>query len=60
MNFDFSDELKELREQARRFLTEQSPPSVVRQVLDGGGPYADTLWLKMAEMGWLGAPIPEQ
>ena len=60
MNFDFSDELKQLRDQARRYLVEQSPRAVVRQVLDGGEQYATALWRGMAEMGWLGAAIPEQ
>ena len=60
MNFDFSDDLKLLRDQARRFLTEQSPPEVARHVLEGHEPYAATLWRSMAEMGWLGAAIPEQ
>ena len=60
MNFDFSDDLKQLRDQARRFLAEQSPPKVVRQVLEGDEPYAAALWQAMAEMGWLGAAIPEQ
>ena len=60
MNFDFSDDLKQLRDQARRFLAEQSPPKVVRQVLEGGEPHAAALWQAMAEMGWLGAAIPEQ
>jgi alkylation response protein AidB-like acyl-CoA dehydrogenase len=60
MNFDFSDDLKQLRDQARRFLAEQSPPKVVRHVLEGGEPYAAALWHAMAAMGWLGAAIPEQ
>ncbi len=60
MNFDFSDDLKQLRDEARRFLAEQSPPAVVREVLDGAAPYAPALWQKIAEMGWLGAAIPEQ
>ena len=60
MNFEFSDELKQLRDQARRFLAEKSPPGVVRQVLDGAEPYAGALWRDMAAMGWLGAAIPEQ
>jgi acyl-CoA dehydrogenase len=60
MNFDLSDDLKQLRDQARRFLAEQSPPKVVRQVLEGAEPYATGLWHGMAEMGWLGAAIPEQ
>jgi acyl-CoA dehydrogenase len=60
MNFEFSDELRQLRDQARRFLAEKSPPSMVRRVLDGAEPYAASLWRDMAEMGWLGAAIPEQ
>jgi acyl-CoA dehydrogenase len=60
MNFDFSDDLKQLRDQARRFLAEQSPPKVVRQVLEGDEHHAAALWKAMAEMGWLGAAIPEQ
>ncbi len=38
MNFDFSDELKQLRDQARRFLSERCPPAVVRRVLEGDAP----------------------
>jgi alkylation response protein AidB-like acyl-CoA dehydrogenase len=60
MNFDFSDELKQLREQARRFLVQHSQPKVVRSVMEGGEPYASALWREIAEMGWLGAAIPEQ
>ena len=60
MNFDFSDDLKQLRDQARRFLSERSPPSVVRSVLEARETYAADLWRAMAEMGWLGAAIPEQ
>jgi acyl-CoA dehydrogenase len=60
MNFDFSDELKLLRDQARRMLAEQSSSRTVRQVLEGAEPYARSLWQAMAEMGWLGAAIPEQ
>ncbi len=60
MNFDFSDDLKQLRDQARRFLAEQCAPAVVRRSLDEEEPYAAPLWQAMAEMGWIGAAIPEQ
>ncbi len=59
MNFDFSDDLKQLRDQARRFLTERCPPAVVRRSLDGQETYAADLWRAIAEMGWIGAAIPE-
>jgi acyl-CoA dehydrogenase len=60
MNFDFSDDLKQLRDQARRFLSEQCTPSVVRRSLDGQESFAAGLWKEMADMGWIGAAIPEQ
>jgi alkylation response protein AidB-like acyl-CoA dehydrogenase len=60
MNFDFSDEVKLLGEQARRFLADKCPPAVTRQSLDGHAPYAADLWQEVAAMGWIGAAIPEQ
>jgi alkylation response protein AidB-like acyl-CoA dehydrogenase len=60
MNFDFSDEQKQLRDQARRFLAEKSPPKAVRAVLDGQASYDRELWNGLAEMGFLGVAIPEE
>jgi acyl-CoA dehydrogenase len=60
MNFDFSDDLKQLRDQARRFLSEQCPPALVRRSLDGEEQYAAVLWREIANLGWIGAAIPEQ
>ena len=59
MNFDFSDDQKQLRDQARKFLTEKCPPKAVRTVLDGKEPYDRALWKGLAEMGFLGVAIPE-
>ena len=39
MNFDFSDEQKQLREEARRFLADRCPTTAVRVVLEGPEPY---------------------
>ncbi len=60
MNFDFSDDQKMLRDQARKFLTEKCPPKTVRKVLESDGQYDKALWKQIAEMGWLGTAIPEQ
>jgi alkylation response protein AidB-like acyl-CoA dehydrogenase len=60
MNFDFSDEQKQMRDEARKFLSEQCPPKAVREVLDGKAPYDNALWKGLAEMGFLGVAIPEQ
>ncbi len=59
MNFDFSDEQKQMRDEARRFLAEKCPPKAVRAVLDGKAPYDHELWKGLAEMGFLGVAIPE-
>ncbi|MEY9181579.1 alkylation response protein AidB-like acyl-CoA dehydrogenase [Bradyrhizobium sp. USDA 326] len=60
MNFDFSDDQKQLRDQARKFLAEKCPPKAVRVVLDGKAPYDKELWKGLAEMGFLGVAIPEE
>ena len=59
MNFDFSEELIQLRDQARRFLADRCPPAVPRRILEGPEPFAAELWQAIAEMGWTGAAIPE-
>jgi alkylation response protein AidB-like acyl-CoA dehydrogenase len=60
MNFDFSEEQKQMRDQARKFLAEKCPPKAVRAVLDGKEPYDRELWKGLAEMGFLGVAIPEE
>ncbi len=59
MNFDFTDDLKQLRDEARRYLAERCGPAVPRRILDGAEPYDTDLWKQIAGMGWMGASIPE-
>jgi alkylation response protein AidB-like acyl-CoA dehydrogenase len=60
VNFDYSDDQKALKEEARRFLTAASPLSVARGVLENPGPgYDAALWARIVEQGWCGATIPE-
>ncbi len=60
MNFDFPDELKQLRETARALLTQRSPTRVTRKVLDGDDDYDRDLWKEIGALGWLAATTPEQ
>ncbi len=60
MNFEFSDEQKQLRNEARKFLEARCPPKAVRAVLEGSEPYDRELWKGLAEMGFLGVVIPEE
>jgi alkylation response protein AidB-like acyl-CoA dehydrogenase len=60
MNFEFSEEQNLLREQARGFLADNSPPSAARRVLEGEADYDEGLWEKIVEMGWTATVIPEE
>ncbi|HTQ12916.1 MAG TPA: acyl-CoA dehydrogenase family protein [Rhizomicrobium sp.] len=59
MNFDFSDDQKMLRDQARKFLAEKCTNKTVRKVFEGPDGYDRALWKQIAEMGWHGTAIPE-
>jgi alkylation response protein AidB-like acyl-CoA dehydrogenase len=59
MNFDFSADQKALGETARRFLAERCSSEQVRAVIDGGAGMDRALWKGAAELGWLGAALPE-
>jgi alkylation response protein AidB-like acyl-CoA dehydrogenase len=60
MNFDFSDDQRVLRDQARKFLGEHASSARVRRVLDTDAPYDAELWRGMIEMAWPGTAIPEE
>ncbi len=60
MNFDYTDDQKFLKAEARKFLDARCPPSVTRKVLDDAATsYDPDLWQAVVEMGWTGAAIPE-
>src|SRR3546814_266730 len=59
MNFDLSDEQKMLCEQARALLADLSPFDRLRGLIDSGAEWDEPLWRALAEMGFLGAAIPE-
>lgn len=60
MNLDFSDEQKQLRDQVRRFLGEKCSPAAVRKILEGPSAFDRDLYMGLAELGVLGAAIPEE
>lgn len=61
MNFDYSDDQKFLKNEARKFLDAHSTSAAVRAVLnDDAVSYDKALWKGVAEQGWLGAAIPEE
>jgi len=60
MNFDFSEEQKLLQKTARDYLESNAPLSVCRAVLESKETHSAELWKGAAEMGWLGAAVPEE
>ncbi|MEM0984879.1 MAG: acyl-CoA dehydrogenase family protein [Pseudomonadota bacterium] len=61
MNFDFSEDQKFLRSEARKFLEAECTSAKVREVLDDADmTHHSEVWGKVIEMGWLGTAIPEE
>lgn len=60
MDLEFSAEQQQLRDQARRFLSDKCPTTAVRKILESDAPFDRELWKGLAEMGLLGAAIPEE
>ena len=61
MNFDFSDDQKLLKDQARKFLSDKCTRKVVRTVLDNtDSQYSKELWQEIVAMGWTATAIPEE
>jgi hypothetical protein len=59
MNFDFSEDQKFVQKTARDYLVEHADLAACRAVLESEQAYDRTLWKGVAEMGWLGAVVPE-
>jgi alkylation response protein AidB-like acyl-CoA dehydrogenase len=59
MNFDFSDDAKALRDQARKFLDAEAGPAVARRAMDAQEPFDAPLWQRIVELGWTAARVPE-
>jgi alkylation response protein AidB-like acyl-CoA dehydrogenase len=61
MNFDYTEDQKFLKGEARKFLEARCTSAVTRRVLDNDDvPFDQELWRAVAEMGWTGAAIPEE
>jgi alkylation response protein AidB-like acyl-CoA dehydrogenase len=60
MDFDFSEEQGMLRDVAREFLTEQCPPEHARRMFDDPRGYDPTIYRRLADLGLLGLPFPEE
>jgi alkylation response protein AidB-like acyl-CoA dehydrogenase len=60
VNFDYTDDQKALKDEARRFLAAVAPLEVARTALeDPTAGYDERLWRRIVEHGWCGTAIPE-
>lgn len=60
MNIDFPEELKQLRDVARRMLGEYGTIASTRRLIADGSGIDRDLWQSIADLGWLAASIPEE
>jgi alkylation response protein AidB-like acyl-CoA dehydrogenase len=60
MDLGLSEEQEMLKSSARDFLQKECPKQLVRQLDESDEGYSPELWRKMAGLGWLGLPFPEE
>jgi alkylation response protein AidB-like acyl-CoA dehydrogenase len=60
MDFDFSDEQKQFKDQVRKLLDRVSPLAECRRALSGAQAFSQTAWSELAKLGFQGAVIPEE
>lgn len=60
MNFDFSEDQKNIQEQARSMLAKECSSASVRHVIDGGHYFDAELWQQVVALGWPAIAIAEE
>jgi alkylation response protein AidB-like acyl-CoA dehydrogenase len=60
MDMDLSEEQELLKNSARELLERECPPAVVRDLERSDSGFSADLWRKMADLGWLGLPLPAE
>jgi alkylation response protein AidB-like acyl-CoA dehydrogenase len=60
VEFDFSDEQREIKSTARDFIASRFKPERVRELAEADNPYDEGLWKEMCELGWPGIAVAEE
>ena len=60
MDFSLSEEQQLLKDSVDRFVREEYEFDKRRALIASDDGYSDDNWAKMAELGWLGASLPEE
>jgi alkylation response protein AidB-like acyl-CoA dehydrogenase len=59
VNFDLSDEQREIKRTANEFLASRFKPEKVRELAESRS-YDDALWREISELGWPGIAVAEE
>ena len=60
MDLGLTEEQDMLKTSARDFLQKECPKQLVRQLDESEEGYSPELWRRMAGLGWIGLPFPEE
>jgi alkylation response protein AidB-like acyl-CoA dehydrogenase len=60
MNYELNEDQRIIKEAAHRFLAEACSTDFVREMAEDEKGFTTELWGKMAELGWMGLPFPEE
>ena len=60
MNYEMNEEQRIIKESANRFLAEVCSTEFVREMSEDEKGFTPEFWNKMAELGWMGLPFPEE
>ena len=60
MEFDFTDEQRDIKSTAHEFLGSRFKPEKVRELAESDSPYDDAIWNEMCELGWPGIAVSEE
>lgn len=59
MEFDLTETQRLFKRSAGELFATECPPQVVREMIESGNPYSETLWNKLVEQGWTGLIFSE-
>jgi alkylation response protein AidB-like acyl-CoA dehydrogenase len=60
MDFDLTETQDLFKRSARELFAQECPPTLVREMIEKGEPYSDTLWQKLVDQGWTGLFFSEE
>ncbi|MBT6430882.1 MAG: acyl-CoA dehydrogenase, partial [Rhodospirillaceae bacterium] len=60
MDFSLDDDLIMIRDGVSRFITDNYGFEARRELIDSDDGFSRNNWRRFAELGWLGAALPEE